>query len=1203
MGDEDNDDVFNGKGNLDDLSEIDSNDTWALIHSYFSENNIASQQINSFNKFIETDIQELVKENNKIIIKKEDLEKKRTQSSKKSQKEKEKKKDEDDEKYEITFGKIDLYEYKEEGEYNNQEIIFPNEARIRNLDYAMPMDIEISLKQIKNGEINPDKSKELKLRIGKMPIMVRSSKCNLNTHINELNYNIQKECEFDQGGYFIINGSERVIIPQERIANNIVFVSKKNEESGLIWLAEIRSNRGIWVPQKFTVKIAQKNKSFCDLNITVKIPYVNDEIPFQILFGALGVLGNEDIINYILFDENDTKMKSILINAFDSKNELQTRDDCLRYIASKSSNNRNQDTQRAKELLTKYLLPHISIEERSENQKAYFIGYMIYRLLNCNLGRANEDDRDHYAKKRIDMSGALLSNLFRQLFNKFKEKSKYSIISQIKKKNFDELFEEISKDEIAKGMKYALSTGNWIKGKTGQSLRAGVTQSLKRLTFMTTLSHLTTVNTPLDKTTKISKPRLLHSTHWGMLCPCETPEGQGCGLVKHSSLMTSVSVGTDCEDVKIILKNNYSSEFSELNLINIKENKAKIFINGNWFGVTNNPKELTENLRNFRREGDISKEVSIAYDHIDNEIKIFSDVGRVLRPLLIVEKNKENKSKLKITKEDIKNLTTSKKKIKFNDLVKTGKIEYLDVQEEEFSLIAMRKEDLSKALRNNYYTAYTHCEIHPAMILGVCASTIPFSDHNQSPRNLYQSSMGKQAIGVYSSNYNTRMDTLGHILFYPQRPLAYTKSSNIINYNELPSGINAIVAIMCYTGYNQEDSIIMNQSSIDRGLFRSCFFRTYTSEEKRDTDFNRYEKFEIPKIGDPNFENLGEEGLISPGIKVEGNSVIIGKTMENPDKKIKKDKKNKKDEKDKKDKTDKINVSEKVRPDENGIIESVMLSMNEQGFKVAKVRCRNIRIPQIGDKFASRHGQKGTIGMTFRQEDLPFTLEGITPDIIVNPHAIPSRMTIGHLIECLNSKKVVLKDKVRPNDYDATPFNYDFSVDSISDQLHELGYQRHGNEAMFNGFTGKKEDILTFIGPTYYQKLKHMVADKIYSRSIGKYDILTRQPPEGRSRNGGLRFGEMERDCMISHGASLFLKERLLDVSDKYKVYICDRCGLIGEVESYEDGTLGCHYCNQDNKNYKISQVSMPYCCKLLFQELMAMNIKPIMKLKEQKVN
>ena len=1238
--DEDNYDAFNGNGNLDDISEIDNNDAWSLISSYFSENNLVSHQINSFNNFIDKDIKKIVEEENKIIIGKENLEKKKNKPSGKKEKEEEEEEEkekekgkkkgkgkgkekgkkkkiqmDDDDKFEITFGDIKIGPsptFKEKDGYNH--FIFPNEARIRNLDYTSPIDIEINWKQInKNGEIKGEGNSNE--NIGKMPIMVRSNRCNLITQMHNIENDIQKECEFDQGGYFIINGSERVIIPQERMANNIVYVSKKVEKSGIIYQAKISSNRGIWLPQKFSVKITQENKSLCDLNITVKIPYTKD-IPFVILFRALGILNDEDIINYIVFDENDTKMKDLLINSLYLNNEERERNKCLIKIAEskankssyKSSNNDNEDIQnanendenikiqRARELLTKYLLPHISIEEGSENQKAFFIGYMIYRLLNCFLGRADDDDRDHYARKRLDISGALLSNLFRQLFKKFKERTTFSIISNIK--NDKDLLYGINNDEITKGLNYSLSTGNWSKGKGGEFLRSGVTQSLKRLTYLATLSHLRTVNTPLDKSGKIAKPRQLHNTHWGMLCPCETPEGQGCGLVKNLSLMTSVSVGTDCDIIKDILEKNFSSKFSKLNKINIKENKAKIFINGNWFGVTNSPKELTENLRNFRRTGDICKEVSIAYDHFDHEIKINSDIGRVLRPLLIVEKNRENKSKLKITKQDIKNLTN---KTKFDDLVMTGKIEYLDVQEEEFSLIAMQKEDLLKELRPNYYTAYTHCEIHPAMILGVSASIIPFPDHNQSPRNLYQSSMGKQAIGVYSSNYNTRMDTSGHILFYPQKPLAFSKSSNILNYNEMPSGINAIVAIMCYTGYNQEDSIIMNQSSIDRGLFRSCFFRTYTSEERNDADYKRHEHFENPKKSIPpkskdsenkdkdsenkikepeyKYKDLGEEGLISPGIPVSGNAVIIGKTMDNPDSNI----------------NERIDISERIRHDESGIIESVMFSMNEQGYRIAKVKCRNIRIPQIGDKFASRHGQKGTIGMTYRQEDLPFTLEGITPDIIVNPHAIPSRMTIGHLIECLNSKKVVLKDRISSQDYDATPFTIDFSVDSISNQLHELGYQRHGNEAMFNGFTGKKEDILIFIGPTFYQKLKHMVTDKIYSRSIGKYDILTRQPPEGRSRKGGLRFGEMERDCMISHGASLFLKERLFEVSDKYNVYVCGRCGIIGEVERYEDGRLGCHMCNNTDK---ISEVSLPYCCKLLFQELMAMHIKPKMRLK-----
>ena len=538
---------------------------------------------------------------------------------------------------------------------------------------------------------------------------------------------------------------------------------------------------------------------------------------------------------------------------------------------------------------------------------------------------------------------------------------------------------------------------------------------------------------------------------------------------------------------------------------------------------------------------------------------------------------------MKITKKNISDLENGK--IKFDNLVDDGIIEYLDVEEEESSMIAMKITDLVS--HRDYCFTYTHCEIHPAMILGVSASIIPFPDHNQSPRNVYQSAMGKQAIGIYCTNFNMRMDTLANLLFYPQRPLVVTQSMEFLKFKDLPAGINAIVAIMCYTGYNQEDSLIMNQSSIERGFFRSAFFRTYFTEEKREAKL-KFEKIEIPQRSECTgmrqgmYSKLDQEGVISPGIRVSGDDIIIGKTgvikMENDsddemDNEIKTITKKKQD------------ISESIRPNESGIIESVMLTTDRQGYKLVKVKCRSVRIPQIGDKFASRHGQKGTIGMTYRQEDLPFNIEGITPDIIVNPHAIPSRMTIGHLIECLSSKVSAL----RGLESDATPFT-DVTVDSISEDLHKLGYQKYGNETIFNGFTGRKIDMLIFFGPTYYQRLKHMVDDKIFSRGRGPLQILTRQPTEGRARNGGLRFGEMERDCMISHGASLFLKERLVDVSDKYRIHVCEDCGLIAQADLNAQRFI-CKSCK--NVNFNISQIYIPYACKLLFQELLAMHITP----------
>ena len=985
--------------------------------------------------------------------------------------------------------------------------------------------------------------------------MVRSKYCSLNGRNDSERIEV-KECEFDQGGYFIIGGGEKVIVAQERMATNFVYVFEKNEQSGYSWQAEIRSNiDGLnRPPMQFSVKISKKNvlaKSDLGGLITARIPYIKIDIPIAILFRALGVTSDKDIMDYIVFDEDDNSFKELLRPSLDYSIDYKEKEECLEFIGNKATKgeekSRRDRIKRAEEILRKEMLPHVSIEKGNEVKKAYFIGYMIYRLGNCALGRAYGDDRDHYGKKRLDMSGVLLCGIFRQLFRRFTKKTETVLKDSLKraKSRTIQLENIIDKKMISQGMKYALATGNWGQNRIGQVLKTGVAQVLQRLTFMSSLSHLRRLNTPLQKTGKITKPRQLHNTHWGMLCPAETPEGQACGLVKNLSLMTFVSVGTSSKTIKELL-DNYP-EFQKLSEVN------------------------PCNIRGFRNK----------------EIRIYTDSGRTQRPLFIVEKyekpNRVKELRLKITKKNIRDLEN--KEINFDDLVNNGIIEYLDVEEEESSMIAMKISDLTS--HKDYCSTYTHCEIHPAMILGVSASIIPFPDHNQSPRNVYQSAMGKQAIGVYCSNFNLRMDTLAHLLFYPQRPLVVTQSMEYLKFKDLPAGINAIVAIMCYTGYNQEDSLIMNQSSIDRGLFRTAFFRTYIAEEKREARL-KYETIEIPDrqetrgIRNGVYSKLDAEGIISPGTRVSGDDIIIGKTglirMENE---LDDDMDNDINTITKR----KIDISEAVRPNENGVIESVMLTTDRLGFKIAKVKTRSIRIPQIGDKFASRHGQKGTIGMTYAQEDLPFTLEGINPDIVVNPHAIPSRMTIGHLFECLSSKVSAL----RGYESDATPFT-DVTVDSISDDLHKLGYQKYGNETVFNGFTGRKIDMMIFFGPTYYQRLKHMVEDKIFSRARGPLQILTRQPTEGRARNGGLRFGEMERDCMISHGAALFLKERLVDVSDKYRIHVCKNCGLMAQADLNAQKFL-CKLCNATGSD--IAQVFVPYACKLLFQELLAMHITP----------
>jgi DNA-directed RNA polymerase II subunit RPB2 len=608
---------------------------------------------------------------------------------------------------------------------------------------------------------------------------------------------------------------------------------------------------------------------------------------------------------------------------------------------------------------------------------------------------------------------------------------------------------------------------------------------------------------------------------------------------------------------------------------------TKIFVNGVWVGVHRDPADLVRTLRELRRKVDITTEVGIVHDIRLQELRLYTDYGRCIRPLFIVEDQRMKIKKRNIEMLQEKDITG----FTWNDLVSSGCIEYVDTEEEETTMISMTIEDLVQArlLANNETSVqhmYTHCEIHPSMILGICGSIIPFPDHNQSPRNTYQSAMGKQAMGMYVTNFQLRMDTLAYVLFYPQKPLVTTRAMEHLHFRELPAGVNVVVGIMCYTGYNQEDSVIMNQSSIDRGLFRSIFYRSFKDEEKKQGSLTK-EDLECPSpettlgMRHGTYGKLDKDGLICPGTRVSGEDIIIGKTSPLPDD----------DPSAASNRFTKRDCSTGMKNSETGIIDQVLLTTNDQGLRFVKIRVRSCRTPQVGDKFSSRHGQKGTIGMTYTQEDMPFTCEGVVPDIIVNPHAIPSRMTIGQLVECLMGKVAAMMGK----EGDATPFT-PVTVENISDMLHQCGYQKRGNEVMYNGHTGRKLEAKIFLGPTYYQRLKHMVDDKIHSRGRGPVQILTRQPMEGRSRDGGLRFGEMERDCIISHGAAAFLKERLMDQSDAYRVHVCQTCGLIA-VANLKNQTFEC--CKNPSERMKVVQVLLPYACKLLFQELMSMAVAP----------
>jgi DNA-directed RNA polymerase II subunit RPB2 len=1071
--------------------------------------------------------------------------------------------------------------YEADGEPRS---LYPHEARLRSLTYRAPLFIDVSYKQYRlnedrqydrNAEPEMNVAPPSRLLLAYVPIMLKSKFCILNG-LNDVDLAKVGECVFDQGGYFVINGSEKVIIAQERMSNNHVYVFKKTQPSKFEWVCETRSHVTQGARPTSTMFLQMygvgARNAIDGHQIRSTLPYIRSgvDIPVVVIFRALGLTADKDIIEHIVYDFEDSEMMERFRPSLEEASPIQSQLVALDYIGKRGPSinvGRRERVQFAREVLQKEVLPHVGFHENCEIKKAFFMGYIVHKMLMCSLGRLEEDDRDHLGKKRLDLAGPLLGGLFRMLFKKMATEVKKFLQKSLDEGGEFNIMSAIKWTTISSGLQYSLATGNW-GDRTNASPKAGVCQVLNRLTYASALSHLRRANAPLAKEGKMAKPRMLHSTHWGMICPAETPEGHAVGLVKNLSLMSFISVGTLPGSVLLFL-NEWGMD--DLEIISCKDlaNKTKIFVNGNWVGCHSDPDTLMSKLRSLRRNVSIDPEVSLVRDIKEREVRIYTDAGRISRPLFVVD----DEQKLAIRKSHIMKMKDDTVEYGWSNLVFEGLVEFVDTEEEETTLIAMKPEDLDKPMETRIAKTFTHCEIHPSMILGICASIIPFPDHNQSPRNTYQSAMGKQAMGVYLSSFQVRLDTMAHVLHYPQKPLAATRAMEYLHFRDLPSGVNCIIAIACYTGYNQEDSLIMNASAIDRGLFRSSFYRTYSESTA--------ERFECPTrsscIGmkHGSYEKIGQDGLGNPGTRVSGDDVLIGKTIPHaitgPDGMH--SVLNRKDE------------SVCMRSNESGIIDTVMITTNNDGHMYSKTRIRNLRIPQIGDKFASRHGQKGTIGMTYRQEDMPFSCEGISPDIIVNPHAIPSRMTVGHLVETLMGKVATLLGQ----EGDATPFMDALTVDEISKVLKAQNYQKHGNECLYSGHTGRPMDTLIFLGPTFYQRLKHLVDDKLHARARGPVTMLTRQPMEGRAREGGLRMGEMERDCLVSHGVANFLRDRLYANSDPYRVHVCDECGLFA-IANLRKQTFDCRYC--DNKT-RFSQIHIPYAGKLLFQELMSMNIIP----------
>jgi DNA-directed RNA polymerase beta subunit len=1620
----------------------DSETPWIFIESYFKQKHLkqlVKHQLESYNYFVNNQIQNTIEMFNPLLISSDhdyikELNMHRLE-------------------IEINFENLCIYRPQIYENNGSTKIMFPQEARLRNFSYSSSMTIDLDIKYcVRNGEnfknvLNFQK-KIKNIHIGKIPIMLKSDLCVLNQY-KHLDHNETGECYMDPGGYFIINGSEKTCIGQERAAENQIYchnIEKNNNKWS--WMAEMKCIPD-WKcisPKQITIFMASKNNGF-GFPLYLQIPRIKIPIPLFVIFRALGIISDKEICELIVLNIENAAMKKMLEalrGSIIDANKYMTQECAIKHIVNNviyTPMNMDKETGSKKkynfamDVLNNDIFPHC----KTEKQKIYMLGYMTNILIQASFGWLEEDDRDSYINKRIDLTGSLLNNLLRNYFNKLVKDMKKQIIREINNgswKSTDDYENIITKTNIYKiiksttienGIKRALATGDFGI-KQVNSNKVGVAQVLNRLTYISSLSHLRRINTPIDKSGKLVPPRRLHNSTWGFLCPAETPEGQSIGIVKNLAYLAHITINSNSsglyEYILPIIESidNYSGTYKEL------YDYVKVFINGTWVGITKDPKQVIANLKEKKYKGIINIYISIIFNSKLKEIRVCNDAGRICRPLLKIKNNKPIYDSAIVKRVQCGELSWDDLliSIKLEDSI----IEYVDSYEQNNALIAMRISDLTSETTNNNNAIhhYSHCEIHPSTIFGILASCIPFPDSNQSPRNTYQcldvntpvlmkdntyklikdinvydcvqtfdpktmkttytkiinqyvritekqmynittysgksfnatfdhkfmtyngwkevhemlvyddligikpdvkevssihnskeliydskkfkssllslrvneslctkyiniltklglmplynnnnkvpilakivgyaltngklayddynntftimltfksicdldifeldveelgfaksksaknncqqnndyetnkpinvyykgafacllqvlglndtlvyydtipqwikdgsdlvkreflaglqggcggiiayknekdcvkyycepllfnktcllkqnlnkiisaisqlfsyfgisntlfykkqgiteqlnnnvyledydefglqinneetnlirtnsligykydnykntrsalvieylnykqsvyydkkisidlfvekckiindalfiplmtktkidnvlisdittqsenhsffikggfmthnSAMGKQAIGVYVTNYDNRMDKTAYVLTYPMRPLVETRVMNIIKLNNIPSGQQVIVAIASHSGYNQEDSLLFNKGSIDRGLFLATIYHTEKDEDKKlfgnEEIRCKPDKSNTKNMKFANYDKLDSKGIVKENTLIEDRDIIIGKVLP-----IKENKN---------DFTKTMKHSDEsisFRTHEESYVDKNYIETNGDGYNFCKVRIRNYRKPVIGDKFSSRHGQKGTIGNIIPEEDMPFTADGLKPDIIINPHAIPSRMTIAQLKETLLGKVLLQLGLFG----DGTSFG-EFEISSIINKLNDLGYESKGNELMYNALTGEQLTMSIFIGPAFYQRLKHMVNDKQHSRSIGPMVNLTRQPAEGRARDGGLRFGEMERDCMISHGASRFTKGRIFDASDAYSTFACAKCGSIAAFNNKEH----IHYCNMCSNRSDFKYIEIPYACKLMFQELLTMNIAP----------
>jgi DNA-directed RNA polymerase II subunit RPB2 len=1224
-----------------------TNVSWKLIDKYFTDNpnNLVAHHLESYNDFFNNGINRIFRENNPIrFVERED------ESDKLG------KRNEcllylggkDGSK--IYLGKPIIYDE------NNTHYMYPNDARLRNMTYGITIHYDVDVDFVYYvGEEKKEHSMTLdKIYLGRFPIMLQSDLCILKSLAKEVRFNMG-ECRNDFGGYFIIDGKEKLIISQEKFADNMLYIKVNKSDDTYSHSAEIRSvsedtSKAV---RTTAVKIVAPSPTLSNNQIVVVVPNVRKPVPLFILMRALGIVSDLAVIKTCLLDiDKNSSYVDLFIPSVHDANKIFNQETALEYIATFT---KRGTVSSVIEVLSDYFLPHVG--ELNFLEKAYFVGFMVNKLLRVYTKENKPTDRDNFRFKRIESPGTLIYELFReyyliqkkditqkidqeyyyhkgeykdedvmtrkekgQLKNKPKETDKYkdNFISLIET-NFKQFF----KDRVVEsGFKKAFK-GNW--GAQTHTKRLGTVQDLNRLSWNTFISHLRKINLPLDASAKVIGPRLLNSSQWGLIDPLDTPDGGNIGLHKHLSICAYISSGSSAYPIIKWLRANTAMkillECSPENL----GNSTKVFVNGNWIGIVDSPIDVINIIKLYRRNGLISVYSSVGFDYENNEINVYTDAGRLSRPIYYIEHGKESFNRKEIIEalnkgtitweqivSGIKNKADAKflaKKNKIYDLDELytgiGKeqetvfnflqknkslVDYIDTSEEESALIAISQEDLKKS------KYYTHVEIDPSLLLGVMGNQIIYPENNPFPRNSFSCGQSKQAVSVYHSNYQMRIDKMGVILNYGQIPLIKSRYLEYINNEEQPYGVNAIVAIMSYTGYNVEDAILINEGSVARGIFRTTYLTMYEAREESskvnglmNSKFANIQKNNVIKLKQGyDYSMLDDHGMIKEGTQLNDKIMLIGKINSNLENKD-------------------VWIDDSVKPKKGqlGYVDKSFITLGEEGFNVAKVRIREERVPAIGDKMASRAGQKGTLGLIIPEEDMPFTADGLRPDLIINPHALPSRMTIGQIVESLLGKVCTSYGAFG----DCTAFQVKGSnYSTYAPLLVKAGYNSSGNQLLYNGMTGEQLQADIYIGPTYYMRLKHMVKDKINYRARGPNTALTKQPVQGRANDGGLRIGEMERDGVLAHGMSYFLNESFLVRGDEYYIAVCNKTGSLaiynearnlflspladGPVQfaTNADGSMNIKNVSRFGRSFSILRV--PYSLKLLIQELQVMNVQ-----------